>query len=135
MCEPRETAYEAACGCLDEFCVQRINTAEAAGVGAVTGLLHTLNDCLQEYSRLRGLGDAGKWGRDTRFCADAAARILDELVQNAQNAGIIQANAEYFAVPDNAGGRHGMPDILQRIREGLRQLAVCDALAQLALHA
>jgi hypothetical protein len=124
--------YEAACHCLDVFCAQVKTRGALQDLGDIAHLLDTVNDCVKEYSRLRGLGDPGKWGSNMRFYAETEGRILDEHL--AQYKPTIEARAEDFTVTGNDGVRHCMLDVLQRIRTGIKLLLLPDALTHLALQ-
>jgi hypothetical protein len=123
MSAQHEMTYEAACLGLDDFCAHARTTHVFDDLAAFTALLDTANDCVKEYTRLRALADISKWGKEMRFCADTALRLLAEGL--AQYAPAIQAR------PDT---QH-VPALIRRIQDGLKSLRLSDDLAQLALHA
>ena len=128
--------YATACGALDAFCTGLVQAHGAARGGAmdarvwaeVTGLLDTLNDCVKQYAHLQGLGDIRRWGKDMKFCAETATRILErDLVQYQAT---FQAHASDFAVY-TGNTSHGMTEILQGITEGMKQAYMADLIAGL----
>ena len=81
MAAQHDTTYEAACLGLDDFCAHARTSLPAHDLAALTAALDILdsaNDCVHEYSRLRALADVAKWGKEMRFCADTALRLLAE---------------------------------------------------------
>jgi hypothetical protein len=126
MSAQHDMTYEAACLGLDDFCAHARTSLPAhdlAAVAAALDILDSANDCVKEYTRLRALADISKWGKEMRFCADTALRLLAEGL--AQYAPAIQAR------PDT---QH-VPALIRRIQDGLKNLRLADDLAQLALHA
>jgi hypothetical protein len=126
MAAHHDTTYEAACLLLDQFCAHARTSLPLPDLAPFTALLDTLDsakDCVHEYSRLRALADIAKWGKEMRFCADTALRLLAE------------ALARFPPLPATPPAIQHVPALIRRIQDGLKSLRLSDSLAQLALHA
>jgi hypothetical protein len=126
MSAQHDMTYEAACLLLDQFCAHARTSLPAHDLTPFTALLDTLdsaNDCVHEYSRLRALADLAKWGKEMRFCADTALRLLAE------------ALAHFTPLAATPPTVQHVPALIRRIQDGLKSLRLSDDLAQLALHA
>jgi hypothetical protein len=126
MAAQHDMTYEAACLLLGEFGAHARTSLPPHDLAAVAAVLDTLdsaNDCVHEYSRLRVLADLAKWGKEMRFCADTALRLLAE------------ALAHFRTFPATPPAVQHVPALIRRIQDGLRHLRLADDLAQLALHA
>jgi hypothetical protein len=118
--------YESACLLLDDFCAHARTSLPPHDLAAVAALLDTLdsaNDCVREYARLRALADVAKWGKEMRFCADTALRLLAE------------ALAHFTPLAATPPAVQHVPALIRRIQDGLKNLRLSDSLTQLALHA
>ncbi len=126
MAAQHDMTYEAACLGLDDFCAHARTSLPAhdlAAVAAALDILDSANDCVHEYARLRALADISKWGKEMRFCADTALRLLAE------------ALAHFTPPPATPPAVQHVPALIRRIQDGLKNLRLADDLAQLALHA